>query len=267
MRAPRRPPRFFRRRSRPVCRHGLSYFAVLLLCGCAINGDFGRLRPELVNDNIHDWVGHEAVGGIGGPVSEYPLTDDERALRDLAYPLIAPPYDRVRWDSLWREYGVSHRPPLEGAPLDPSAYWHKLTDVARRSEASAYAQVVTDSRNDVVRLEPFFALAGRVIDMDRKRALSLSHVAGLTGSEAANALNRNKENTAIVAWVCRSLKARADAYRFALERLVITVPSGGAAEAERAHTMLVMRINQYCQGGSIPAGGRGTPAGGLVSKG
>jgi hypothetical protein len=228
------------------------------------NGDFGRLRPELVTDDIHDWVGRDAVASIGLPASVYPLTDDERALRDLAFPLIDSPYHRNRWDSVLREYGLKHRPAPEGSPVDRTAYWRKSIIADRRSEASAYAQIVTDARNDVVRIEPFFALAGRVSDIDHKRARSLVHVSGLTAAEEANALARNNENTAIVAWVCRSLDARAAAYRFALERLVIAVPSSAAAEAERSLAMLQMRIDQYCRGAGA---GRGAPAGGVVAKG
>ncbi|MEA3028476.1 MAG: hypothetical protein QOF91_3761 [Alphaproteobacteria bacterium] len=239
-----------------------------MLSGCALNGDFGRLRPELVSDGIHDWVGAEAVGSIGVPPSSYPLTDDERALRDLAFPLIEPPYNRNRWDSALREYGLAHKPPPEGAPVDRSAYWRKLVQGDRRSEASAYAQIVTDSRNDVERIEPFFAVAGRVIDMDRKRTASLALVSNLTAAEQGNAFARNNENGAIIAWVCRSLNARANAYRYALERLVIATPSAAAAEADRAHALLAMRITQYCRFGGAGVGARTVvaPAGGIVAK-
>jgi hypothetical protein len=49
----------------------------------------------------------------------------------------------------------------------------------------------------VVRIEPFFATAARVIDVDRRRAESLGYVAGSSGvsdAEANNALRRNNEN-------------------------------------------------------------------------
>ena len=45
----------------------------------------------------------------------------------------------------------------------------------------------------------------------------------------SNALRRINENTAVIEWVCRSLKQRAGSYRYALERLVIIVPSPNAA--------------------------------------
>jgi len=56
----------------------------LQLGGCVTNGDFDRVRPSLVRDDMHDWVGREAIGSIGGKPSDYRLTDDERTLRDLA---------------------------------------------------------------------------------------------------------------------------------------------------------------------------------------
>src|ERR1700685_3665457 len=65
---------------RPVA---IAVLAASLLAGCA-NGDFDRVRSGLVMDNIHDWVGTTAALANGGPISDYPLTDDERLLRDLA---------------------------------------------------------------------------------------------------------------------------------------------------------------------------------------
>jgi hypothetical protein len=230
--------------------------AALLSGGCVLNGDFGRIRPELTADNMHDWVGRDAAAGIGGPVSEFRTTDQERELRDRAYALIEPPYNRGRWDSVLREYGLD-RDPAKPKPFDRSEYLHKLHKVYRRSEASAYAQIVTDARNDVERLQPFFATAGRVTDMDRRRKESLVHVSHLSPREGANAVLRNKENAAIIAWVCVALKERVSSYRYALERLVIAVPSSGAAEADRAVSLLATRIGEYCgiRGGTVAVRG------------
>src|SRR5690554_6901046 len=81
---------------RPVWRRGMLVLVVSgVLAGCA-NGDFGRVRPLLVRDEVHDWVGREAVEVKNIAPSEFQLTDDERLLRDLAYPLIEKPYQRQR---------------------------------------------------------------------------------------------------------------------------------------------------------------------------
>jgi len=239
-----------------------------LLGGCALNGDFGRVRPDLVTDDMHAWVGREAVGSIGGRPSEFLLTDNERRLRDLAYPLIQPPYDRNRWNSVLAEYGLEgwHA----GGPFDLTAYWIHLDVAHRRSEVSSYAQIVGDARNDVVRIEPFFAIAARVIDVDRRRAQGLAYVAGSSGvseAEAGNALSRNNENTAIVEWVCGSLKERAASYRYALERIVISTPSSNAVEAERSLTLLQKRTAGYCADASAIVPAAVVPAPAIVTKG
>ncbi|HEY4403183.1 MAG TPA: hypothetical protein VGN55_00915 [Xanthobacteraceae bacterium] len=220
-----------------------------LLGGCALNGDFGRLRPDLVTDDMHAWVGRDAVRSIGGAPSEFPLTDNERRLRDLGFALIQPAYERNRWDSVVAEYGLTSGP--DAPPFNPSAYWTQLWAAQRRSEASSYAQIVADARNDVLRIEPFFATAARVVDIDRRRAESLRLVAsrsGLSEAEAANALNRNNENSAVIEWVCRSLYERATSYRFALERLVISTPSSRAADVDLALNLLQSRIAANCPG-------------------
>jgi hypothetical protein len=223
----------------------VSVAAAFVCCGCALNGDFDRVRPELRTDWMHDWVGRDAVASIGLPPSAFPLTDDELLLRDYAFALIDPPYDRNRWDSVFREYGFGRRP-TDPILFDITTYTRRLADVYRRSEASAYAQITTDARNDVLRMDLFFNVAGRVADMDRKRIKAMARVSFTTVPEQANAVFRNNENTAIVDWVCVSLHARADAYRFAVERLAVWVPSPRAADVDRALSLLQGRIAQFC---------------------
>src|SRR3984957_10676158 len=81
----------------------LAFAALSMLGGCGTpNGDFGEVQPYLVRDDIHDWVGPYATGSVP---SKFELTDDERALRDLSYPLIEAPYQRQQWFSVVAEYG------------------------------------------------------------------------------------------------------------------------------------------------------------------
>ena len=89
--------------------------------------DFGEVRPTLVSDGIHDWVGPYA--SATRKPSNFELTDDERALRDLGYPLIEAPYDRQQWYSVAGEYGVFR--PNRGPAFDRTAYANRLLDVRR----------------------------------------------------------------------------------------------------------------------------------------
>ncbi len=83
----------------------LALLALLILPACSSTADFGRLHRELFTDDMHAWVGEEAATSVGAPVSGNNLTEDERTLRDLAFPLIEPAYDRLRWDAVVYEYG------------------------------------------------------------------------------------------------------------------------------------------------------------------
>jgi hypothetical protein len=161
-------------------------------------------------------------------------------LRDLAYPLIEPPFDRARWYAIVNEYGVSH---YFGWPeFAVEEYSVKLMNRHYRSATARYSQLNTDVRNDVVRFPDFFMTARRVLDLDRKRAESFRYVSGITPPEVANANARIAENQLVIGWVQRSLVERSEAYCFALQRLVIATPAPMAVEVERSLTLLNTRI-------------------------
>jgi hypothetical protein len=210
----------------------------LALGGCA-GGDFGRTREDFRNDDMHRWIGGEVTGSVGLRPSQFQLTDYERQLRDLAYPLIEPPHSRPAWKSVFGDYKPLASPWRQGAPaFDRSAYGRMLIDEPHRSDSSRYSQLIDDVRDDITRFEPFFAAAIRVLDLDRKRNASLDHVSELSPRERADAVARMEENTLIVQWVQQCLERRISSYHWALERLVIQAPDNMAADADRLITEL-----------------------------
>jgi hypothetical protein len=216
--------------------------ASALLSGCGVNGDFGRVRPTMYNDDVHAWMGPVTTREQGNPVWRHGLTDEERRLRDLAYPLIDPPYDRNKWYSFLGELGLGSR---EWPYPDRNAYASSLFTTPYRSQTARYNKLMEDIRNDVVRLDPFFQTAHYVRDMDDKRAKALGYVSNLTPEESNNTKFRMAENRNVILWVRGSLNERVASYKVALERLVIAAPSPIAVEAERQLTLLQQRITQY----------------------
>jgi hypothetical protein len=215
---------------------------MLLVSGCTSIGDLGRLQSPLVTDDIHAWVGQEAAAHAGAPVSINNLTDDERTLRDLAFPLIEPPYDRVRWDAVVYEYGQKRAFRRDLWAFDTVAYYAHLMGEFHRSSIARYNQLIDDMRNDIVRIEPFFQTARRVVDVDQRREKSMQYVADLTPPERISALARVGENSLTVVWVHHSLTERCAGYRYALEHLTVAEPAPVAAEAERVLTQLQQQI-------------------------
>jgi len=220
------------------------YAVILLSLGACANGDFGEVKPSLVREDTHDWVGVEAVGSISGSRSRFELTEDERQLRDLAYPLIEPPYDRQRWYSIAGEYGLLNL----GRRFDRTAYPDHLFTTPFRSVNGRYAQLIDDIRNDTTRLPQFFETAARVVDIDRKRQQSLRYIGGLTGGDQREAMQRVRENAAIIRMVQASLEGRADAYQLAMERLVLMTPSPQAVDVERTLTQMRVHLARYRTG-------------------
>jgi hypothetical protein len=203
-----------------------------MLGGCA-GGDFGRTRGDFRNDDMHRWLGIEATASVGLRASQYQLTDKERLLRDLAYPLIEPPHSRPAWKTVYGDYQPLPAPWRQAPAFDRTAYGRLLVDEPHRSQSSRYNQLIEDVRDDLTRFEPFFADAVQVIDLDKKRNASLNLVSELSPRERADAIARMQENTLIVQWVQQCLEQRVSSYRWALERLVVQAPDNLAADADR----------------------------------
>lgn len=202
------------------------------LAACS-GGDFGRTRADMRSDDMHRWLGLEATGSLGLKASQFQLTDAERQLRDLAYPMIEPPLSRPAWKSVFGDYKTLPSPWHQKVVFDRTMYGRTLIDEPHRSHSSRYAQLIEDVRNDTARFEPFFASAIRVIDLDKKRNASMARVSELSPRERDDAVARMQENSLIIQWVQQSLEQRVASYRWALERLVIQAPDPMAADADR----------------------------------
>jgi len=215
----------------------LSSALMLALAGATLaacsGGDFGRTREDMRSDDMHRWLGAEVTSSVGARPSQFQLTDEERQLRDLAYPIIEPPLSRPAWKSVFGDYKASPSPWRQNIVFDRTTYGRTLIDEPHRSHSSRYAQLIEDVRNDITRFEPFFASAIRVIDLDRKRDASMARVSELSPREKADAVARMQENSLIIQWVQQCLERRVSSYRWALERLVIQAPDGMAADADR----------------------------------
>ena len=200
-----------------------------MLAACS-GGDFGRTRADMRSDDMHRWLGAEVTGSVGLRASQFQLTEEERQLRDLAYPMIEPPLSRPAWRSVFGDYKAMPSPWRQNVVFDRTTYGRTLIDEPHRTHSSRYSQLIDDVRNDITRFEPFFASAIRVLDLDRKREASMSRVSELSPREKADAVARMQENSLIVQ---QCLERRVSSYRWALERLVIQAPDGMAADADR----------------------------------
>ena len=192
-------------------------------------GDFGRPKPSFFEGLIPQQFWRGPVAGYSG----YPLTDLEVELRDRSYVLIRPNEPRGNWNIYIAGFGIAHLFPPAYIYYDYTEYARMLLWTPARSEASSYNRLIEDMDGDGRLVGPFVAVACAVADLDLKRERSLAYVGDLVEGEVANAFGRIRENRLVTAWVHRALHWRLASYRYALERLVIAVPSGRAVETER----------------------------------
>jgi len=195
-------------------------------------GDFGRPKPSLLEGLIPQQFWKGPVTGY----SSYPLTNLEEELRDRSYVLIRPNEPRGNWNIYIAGFGIAHLFPPSMTSYDHTEYARMLLWTLARSEASSYNRLVEDMDSDGRLVGPFVAVACAVADLDLKRERSLAYVSELSEGEVGNAYGRIRENRMATAWVHRALHWRLASYRYALERLVIAVPSERAVEVERALT-------------------------------
>lgn len=204
----------------------------------ALDGDFGRTQypPGVDAPTIQP-----AITNRRGEVlrSAFPLTDEERELRALARNLLAPAEADVAGPD-WPSFSFVYAP-QEKFIDDYAAF---ILGGPFRSASARYARLMDDLRNDLTRMRPFFRLARRVADLDEKRGRSLGYVSQLSPEEIPNARLRVRENITVMTDVRAVLLARASAYRFVLERLVIAVPSPAAVEPERLCAELDRRVRE-----------------------
>ncbi len=202
----------------------------LLLGTAACAGDFGRPRYPWLQE-----MADKAAGPIekraGAPVSEFPLTDEEKQLRKFAENLLAPPFEREPWYQ-------------SAPPSDHKRYAAFIIEYPFRSSTARYARIIDDIRNDLDRMGPFFSAAARVADLDRKRSKSLKLVPGQSEADLANTRARIEGNIAVITMVHDALGERVRGYRYALERLAIALPSPMAAEVDRLWNQLARRVGE-----------------------
>src|ERR1700739_391209 len=90
--------------------------------GACSGGDFGHTRGDMRSADMQRWLGLEATSSVALRPSQFQLTDNERQLRDLAYPLIEPPHSRPAWKSVFGDYTPIASPWRQTAVVDHTPY-------------------------------------------------------------------------------------------------------------------------------------------------
>lgn len=206
----------------------------LAAAGCAPSGDFGRPQPSVVNDTLLPTAGAALATIRGEPVSLYRTTDREREMRDLGWAIVMPPHEAQHCDRFLVELRRTRILPASAVRLHKESYVRTLLWTDFRSSTARYARLLEDIEADTQRIEPFFQAAARVDADDRARRLALDVAREVKPVEQRFALARIEENGLMIAWVRDSFADRLDAYRYALDRLMLETPDRASVRIEEA---------------------------------
>lgn len=234
--------------------------AAVILAGCfQQTGDFGRRHDNIITGTFLPTTGQLAAAIRGEPMSVHPLTDDEQELRRRAWHFLMPGHEEAVFRMKLSELAYTRvLPPFPYHGRE--AYHATLMSGPFRSVASRYRRLADDIESDRQLIFPFTRTAARVCQADRVRSAAIPHVGHLDEHTHSHALARMAENALLVAWVKTEMQRRSEAWRYALEHLVLEGPQREAIIAERAllaieQDMQVIALWDGCgEAGRIVAG-------------
>ena len=196
--------------------------AAILLCGCMIEGDFGRPKPSLLHQKLNKNVAYVRDFFLDES-PEFSLTADELELRDAAY----------YFNESLPVYALSKRSLLEGG-----TYADHLTTSGYKVGQAKLKTISAQINADRYWLRRFARAVRRIMNSDAERQAQLrisSHV--LSDNDRARIFSRIKENRLLVHTTLRDLEDRLASYGYAIERSRIEHPGASIQKVE-------MSINQ-----------------------
>lgn len=246
----------------------------LLLAGCSTTGDLGRPRPNIFSDQITPALGEWSARWRGEAASWFRKTDDEEELRARAWRLVMPAHERSVFEREVSALAHARILPVEAQSGTISDYYGALTSGSYASQASRYNRLAEDAGADRALLGPFRGNAIRVINADRVRLRALEASPQIPPEHRDAAQDRIVENEGLMLWVCERVGFRLKSYRYALDNLVVSMPSREAVRAERAIMGLESELAAACKlpligvfGGKRGGEGGSDPRGPAVYKG
>ena len=217
--------------------------AAPVVSGCAPHaGDLGRPAPSIWNETLLPAAGSYVAWARGEKVSAFALTDAEIELRDRAWRFVMPAHERSWFQREVQELARTRIIPVSWQSISPDRYHAALLTGPFRSEYSRYRRLAEDAQADMALIAPFRRIVEQVAAADAVRLKTAALSPNIHDPAPANAHARVAENEGMAAWVRERLRHRVTNYRYALDNLVVELPSAESIHAERAIVALEAEI-------------------------
>jgi len=195
-------------------------------------GDFGRLEPGFVNDELIPLVDKNRRGMNGRPLDGFNLTDEEVEMRDRVWRFLVAPHAR---DWAW-PYRIEVRPAKAAERgAEPFArYYRWLTSQRYASSRVRYNTITDHVTADIGTLPGAFRSICAVLEVDRQRAVAVSEIDYLEPEMIARQQKRDRENGAFIDRFVLALSFRYDSYQYALDHFLVETPHHEAVRVDAA---------------------------------
>lgn len=195
-------------------------------------GDFGRVKPGVLNDDIIPKADRFGRWITGQPVSDFNITDQEREMHDRVYRFLIARH--VKDWAFDYEQVVMVASLFSRRPSRDDLYYMWLTREPYASSRVRYNTITDDVGADVLTLPSTFTSICAVIEVDRQRAVAASQLDDIEPEMIAQMETRKAENDLHIARFVRALRYRYDSYAYALDHFLVETPHMEAVRVDAA---------------------------------
>ena len=218
----------------------------LLLCAAPVSaheiGDFGRVKPGVLNDEIIPET-DRLMRRLGNqPVSNLDITDEEREMHDRVYRfLIARHY--VNWAFDYEQI-ITMAGAFSSRPGKVDLYYRWLTGQRYASSRVRYNTIADDIGADLLTLPTTFKAICAVIEVDRQRAVAAAEIGDIEAGTIKQVHLRKAENDLYIGRFIAALGYRYGSYSFALDHFLVETPHGEAIEVDERLSRLAAWVER-----------------------
>ncbi len=230
-------------------------------------GDFGRMAPGFVNDELLPLLDPNRKGMNGRPVDGFNLTDEETEMRDRVWRFLVAPHAK---DWAW-PYTAEIRPAKAGGGTarQVGKYYRWLTGERYASSRVRYNTMAAHVEADIGTLPATFRSICAVIEVDRLRGVAVAEIDGLEPAMQARVDRRDRLNGAFIGRFVLALDFRYQSYQYALDHFLVETPHQEAVKVDAALTELIVWVERanahdFCGDGWSPHRGGQTALPGRI---
>lgn len=205
-------------------------------------GDFGRVKPGVLNDEIIPGT-DRLMRRLGNqPVSDFNITDQEREMHDRVYRFLIARHAKdwaFDYEQVIFVAGV-----FSSRPDKFDLYYRWLTNERYASSRVRFNTIADDVGADLLTLPTTFKAICAVVEIDRQRAVAAAELDDIEPAVIRQMRLRKAENDLYVGRFVAALGYRYGSYSYALDHFLVETPHGEAIEVDERLSRLAIWVDR-----------------------